>query len=320
MATARTGRGPRDTVAARPDPTADMAWIAGRAFAMGSEGHYPEEAPVHDVTVGGFWIDRTTVRNRDFERFVRATGHVTLAEQAPDPADYPDALPELLVPASSVFVAPQHEVDLRNAYNWWTYEPGANWRHPYGPGSSIRDRPDHPVVHLAWEDAEAYAHWAGKDVPTEAEWELAARGGLDGATYAWGEEFIPDGVWMANTWQGRFPYENTAADGYVGTAPVGRYPPNGYGLRDMIGNVWEWTSDWYAGHDAPAGSCCGPSPRDRSIERGERVPRKVIKGGSYLCAANYCRRYRPAARMAQAIDTATCHLGLRCVVRPAAAG
>ena len=302
-------------MAAPPDPTADMAWIDGRTFAMGSADHYPEEAPVHDVTVGGFWIDRTTVRNRDFQRFVRATGHVTLAERAPDAADYPDALPELLVPATSVFVAPRHEIDMRDAYNWWTYAPGADWRHPYGPGTSIRDRPDHPVVHLAWEDAEAYARWAGKDIPTEAEWELAARGGIDGAAYAWGDELVPDGVWMANTWQGRFPYTNTAADGYVGTAPVGRYPPNGYGLHDMIGNVWEWTADWYAAHDDPP-TCCGPSPRDRSIERGTRVPRRVIKGGSYLCAPNYCRRYRPAARMAQAIDTATCHLGLRCVVRP----
>ncbi|MET7999211.1 formylglycine-generating enzyme family protein [Amycolatopsis sp. NPDC005232] len=315
MATAHTSQGLRQAVAAKPDPTVDMVWIAGRTFAMGSDDHYPEEAPVHDVTVGGFWIDPTAVRNRDFERFVRATGHVTLAERAPDPVDYPDALPDLLVPASSVFVAPQHEVDLRNAYDWWRYVPGADWRHPSGPGSSVRKRPDHPVVHLAWEDAEAYARWACKDIPTEAEWELAARGGIDRAAYAWGDELSPDGVWMANTWQGTFPYANTGADGYLGTAPVGRYPPNGYGLYDMIGNVWEWTADWYSAHDDPPGSCCSPSPRDRSIERGERVPRRVIKGGSYLCAPNYCRRYRPAARMAQPIDTATCHLGLRCVVR-----
>jgi formylglycine-generating enzyme len=297
--------------------TADMVWIAGATFAMGSDDHYPEEGPVHDATVDGFWIDRTTVRNRDFERFVRATGHVTLAERAPDPADYPDAVPELLVPASSVFVAPRHEVDLRDAYNWWHYVPGADWRHPAGPGSSIRKRPDHPVVHLAWEDAQAYALWAGKEIPTEAEWELAARGGLDGAPYAWGDELNPGGAWMANTWQGRFPYVDTGADRYTGTAPVGRYPANGHGLHDMIGNVWEWTADWYAPHDDPhddpPGACCGPSLRDRSVERGARVPRKVIKGGSYLCAPNYCRRYRPAARLAQPIDTATCHLGLRCV-------
>ncbi|MEW2507735.1 formylglycine-generating enzyme family protein [Amycolatopsis sp. NPDC047767] len=316
MATAHTGQGRRPAVAANPDPTTGMVWIAGRTFAMGSDEHYPEEGPVHDVTVGAFWIEPTAVRNRDFERFVRATGHVTLAERAPDPADYPDAAPELLVPASSVFVAPRHEVDLRNAYNWWSSVPGADWRHPSGPGSSIRKRPDHPVVHLAWEDAEAYAQWAGKDIPTEAEWELAARGGLDRAGYAWGDELTPGGVWMANTWQGRFPYTNTGADGYLGTAPVGRYPPNGYGLHDMIGNVWEWTADWYSAHDERPGSCCGPSPRDRSIARGERVPRKVIKGGSYLCSPDYCRRYRPAARMGQPVDTATCHVGLRCVVRP----
>src|ERR1044072_4248594 len=202
MATAHTERGRRPSVAARPDPTADMVWIAGRSFAMGADGQYPEESPVHDVTGDGVWIDRTTVRNRDFERFVRATGPATLAERAPDPAEYPDALPELLVAASSVFVAPRHQVDLRDAYNWWSYVPGADWRPPAGPGSSIRKRPDHPVVHLAWEDAQAYARWAGKDIPTEAEWELAARGGLDGATYAWGDELTPDGVWMGKTRQG----------------------------------------------------------------------------------------------------------------------
>jgi formylglycine-generating enzyme len=310
----------RSNVAAPPDPTTGMEWIPGRTFAMGSDDHYPEEAPVHDVTVDGFWIDRFAVRNRDFDRFVRETGHVTLAERAADPADYPGARPELLVPASTVFVAPRHQVDLRDAYNWWSYVPGANWRHPYGPGSSIRNRPDHPVVHLAWEDARAYALWTGKEIPTEAEWELAARGGLDRAPYAWGDELTPDGVWMANTWQGRFPYENTGADGYVGTAPVGRYPPNGFGLFDMIGNVWEWTADWYTAHGEAPAPCCGPSTRDRSVEPGTTIPRKVIKGGSHLCAPNYCRRYRPAARMAQPIDTATCHVGLRCVVRADADG
>jgi formylglycine-generating enzyme required for sulfatase activity len=272
-------------------------------------------------------MDRLTVRNRDFERFVRATGHVTVAERPADPADYPDADPALLEPSSVVFAAPTHEVDMHDHYSWWTYVPGADWRHPQGPGSSIRKRPDHPVVHLAWEDALAYADWAGKEIPTEAEWELAARGGLDGAPYAWGEELTPDGVWMANTWQGRFPYENTGADGYMGTAPVGRYPPNGYGLYDMIGNVWEWTTDWYGPHSTPASPCCAPTDRpvDQSVRRREasidpatprtRIPRKVIKGGSHLCAPNYCRRYRPAARMAHAVDTATCHLGLRLITR-----
>jgi sulfatase modifying factor 1 len=310
----------QSNVAAPPDPTTGMVWIPGRTFAMGSDDHYPEEAPVHDVTVEGFWIDRCAVRNRDFERFVRATGHVTLAEQAADPADYPDALPELLVPASTVFVTPRHQVNLRDACNWWSYVPGANWRHPHGPGSSIRNRPDHPVVHLAWEDARAYAQWTGKEIPTEAEWELAARGGLDRAPYAWGDELTPDGVWMANTWQGRFPYENTGADGYVGTAPVGRYPPNGFGLFDMIGNVWEWTADWCTAHGEPLAPCCAQTAQSRSVGPGTHIPRKVIKGGSHLCAPNYCRRYRPAARMAQPIDTATCHVGLRCVVRPGVDG
>jgi len=311
---------------ARPaNLTTDMVWVPGRTFAMGSADHYPEEAPVHDVTVDGFWMDRLTVRNRDFERFVRVTGHVTVAERPADPADYPGADPELLEPSSVVFVSPTHRVDMHDHYNWWTYVPGADWRHPHGPGSSIRKRPDHPVVHLAWEDAQAYADWAGREIPTEAEWELAARGGLDGAPYAWGSELTPDGVWMANTWQGHFPYENTGADGYTGTAPVGRYPPNGYGLYDMIGNVWEWTSDWYGRHATPASPCCGPV--DRPVDQREasidpatphtRIPRKVIKGGSHLCAPNYCRRYRPAARMAHPVDTATCHLGLRLIMRTA---
>jgi formylglycine-generating enzyme required for sulfatase activity len=305
------------------NPPADgMTWIPGGTFWMGSNDHYPEEAPAHRVTVRGFWIDRYPVTNRDFDRFVRKTGYVTLAERPPDPAQYPDARPDLLVPASAVFVAPPHRVDLANPYHWWKIVPGAAWRHPQGPGSSIRKKPDHPVVHLAWPDVEAYADWVGKQIPTEAEWEFAARGGLDGATYAWGEELTPEGRYLANTWQGEFPIQNTKADGYLGTAPVGRYPPNGYGLYDMIGNVWEWSSDWYADHSQLAPACCtvvdprGGDP-ERSIDSatGTRIPRKVMKGGSHLCAANYCRRYRPAARMPQAVDTSTSHLGFRCVVR-----
>jgi formylglycine-generating enzyme required for sulfatase activity len=302
-----------------------MVWVQSGAFLMGSDHHYREEAPAHRVTVDGFWIDRWTVTNEQFRAFVEATSHVTLAERPPNPADYPGALPEMLVPASVVFRKPPHRVDLRNHYNWWTYVPGADWRHPHGPGSSVQSLERHPVVHVAYEDAEAYARWAGKELPTEAEWEFAARGGLDGATYAWGEEFAQGGLMMANTWQGEFPVENLMLDGFEGTAPVGSFPPNGYGLYDMIGNVWEWTSDWYQEHSQIADSCCaGGNPRGGDRERSYdpqqptvRIPRKVMKGGSHLCAPNYCRRYRPAARMAQPIDTATCHLGFRCIVRTA---
>jgi len=304
----------------RPGP--DMVWIPGGTFLMGSDHHYPEEAPTHRVSVGGLWMDRHTVTNAEFAHFVRKTGYLTVAEQAPDPADYPGAKPELLVPASTVFRQPPHRVDLGNHYNWWTYVPGANWRHPQGPGSSVKKKPDHPVVHVAWDDVEAYAAWAGKQLPTEAEWEFAARGGLDAAEFAWGEEFTPEGRWMANTWQGEFPIHNTKQDGYAGTAPVGSYPANGYGLLDMIGNVWEWTTDWYQTHGGIADACCTVAnprggTRHRSADPNDPVgvPRKVMKGGSHLCAPNYCRRYRPAARMAQPIDTATSHLGFRCIVR-----
>ena len=298
-----------------------MVWIPGRTFLMGSDRHYPEEAPAHPVTVGGFWIDPHPVTNAEFARFARKTGHVTVAEQAPDPADYPDARPELLIPFSVVFVAPRHRVSLADPHNWWTPTPGADWRHPHGPGSSTRNKPDHPVVHVAWADVSAYASWAGKTIPTEAEWELAARGGLDGAEFAWGDEFNPGGDWMANTWQGEFPIENTGEDGYERTSPVGAFPANGYGLYDMIGNVWEWTSDWYTGH-VTTQPCCTASRRSDGPEQSAdprdpaRIPRRVMKGGSHLCAPNYCRRYRPAARMAQPVDTSTSHLGFRCIIRP----
>jgi sulfatase modifying factor 1 len=313
-----------DVQPAAPDspPAPDMVWIPGGRFLMGSDHHYPEEAPAHPVTVGGFWIDRQTVTNQQFTRFVHKTGYVTVAERPPDPADYPGAKAELLVPASTVFRQPRHRVDLRNHYNWWTYVPGADWRHPQGPGSSIKKRPDHPVVHVAWEDVQAYARWVGKQLPTEAEWEFAARGGLDAAEFAWGQEFTPGGRWMANTWQGEFPIENTKQDGYEGTAPVGSFPPNGYGLLDMIGNVWEWTTDWYQTHTELADACCTVAnprggERHRSVDLNDPVgvPRKVMEGGSHLCAPNYCRRYRPAARMPQPVDTATSHLGFRCIVR-----
>ncbi len=298
-----------------------MEWIPGGTFTMGSEHHYREEAPTRRETVDGFWIDRWPVTNALFQKFIEETGYVTQAEIAPDPAQYPGADPALLVPASVVFVKPRARVDLRNHFNWWAFVPGADWRHPRGPGSSIGGLDDHPVVHVAYEDAEAFARWAGKELPTEAEWEFAARGGLEASEFAWGDELAPGGKQMANTWQGEFPIENIASDGYEFTSPVGSFPANGWGLYDMIGNVWEWTTDWYApGHEARGAACCSgskPDAREASYDPSVAlpIPRKVMKGGSFLCAPNYCRRYRPAARMPQAIDTSTCHLGFRCVVR-----
>jgi formylglycine-generating enzyme required for sulfatase activity len=300
-----------------------MAWIPGGEFLMGSDSHYPEEAPSHRVRVNGFWIDSTTVTNRDFARFVEATGYVTLAEKPANPDDYPGAKPELLVPSSVVFKPARTQVDLANHYNWWIYVRGANWRHPRGPASTIKGLDDHPVVHVAYEDAEAYARWAGKQLPTEAEWEFAARGGLEGAEYCWGSDLAPGGKHMANTFQGEFPRRNLCEDGYEWTAPVGSFPPNGYGLHDMAGNVWEWTTDFYQEHGKIDSPCCTlDNPRGAVRESSYdprqpeiKIPRRVMKGGSYLCAPNYCRRYRPAARMAQGIDTSTCHLGFRCVIR-----
>jgi formylglycine-generating enzyme len=303
-------------------PFANMSPIPGGRFVMGSDRHYPEEAPAHEVSVEAFWIDQYTVTNEQFAQFVADTGYVTSAERPARAEDYPGAKPEMLRAASVVFCKPKGRVDLRDHYNWWVYVPGADWRHPEGPDSSIDERLQHPVVHVAYEDAEAYAKWIGKELPTEAEWEFAARGGLDGATYAWGEDFAPNDRQMANTWQGEFPWQNLRVDGYEGTAPVGQFPANGHGLYDMIGNVWEWTTDWYSPNHPRQKACCGGS-----VSRGDRegsydpsladikIPRKVIKGGSFLCAPNYCRRYRPAARMAQPIDTSTCHVGLRFVIR-----
>jgi formylglycine-generating enzyme len=304
-------------------PDKDMIWIPGGTYLMGSDKHYPEEAPAHSATVAGFWMDKYTVTNEQFARFVEATGYVTWAEKPPRAEDYPGAKPELLQPASVVFQKPPHRVDLRNYMNWWTYVIGADWRHPEGPKSSIADRAQHPVVHVAYEDVEAFAKWVGKEIPTEAEWEFAARGGLDGASYAWGEEFTPSSKQMANTWQGEFPWQNLLTDGYERTAPVGQFPPNGYGLLDMIGNVWQWTTDWYAARHPATKPCCGSAnPRGGDREQSFdpqmpdiRIPRRVIKGGSFLCAPNYCRRYRPAARMAQAIDTSACHVGFRLITR-----
>ena len=300
-----------------------MVWIPGGTFRMGSDRHYPEEAPVHRVTVDGFWMDRAPVTNREFRAFVEATRYVTVAEIAPDPKDYPGALPHMLKAGSLVFSPPDHPVDLSNFANWWAFKFGANWRRPYGKGSSVRGLDNHPVVHIAHRDAEAYAAWAGTVLPTEAEWEHAARGGLDQAEFAWGDEFTPGGRHMANTWQGAFPHENLAPDGYERTSPVDSFPPNGFGLLDMIGNVWEWTTDWYSTkHTGDAAkACCIPENPRGGNEAGScdpcqpriRIPRKVVKGGSHLCAPNYCRRYRPAARHPQPVDTSMSHVGFRCI-------
>jgi sulfatase modifying factor 1 len=302
-------------------PHKDMVWIPGGTFMMGSDQHYPEESPAHLVSVDGFWIDQYPVTNKQFQRFVKQTGHVTVAERPPNPDDYPEALPELLVPGSLVFQQPNHPVDLR-VCSWWAYIRGANWRHPNGPGSSIKGRENYPVVHVAYEDAFAYAMWAGKSLPTEAQWEFAARGALDGAIYSWGHEFSPQGRRMANTWEGEFPWQNRKRHPPE-PQPVGSYPPNGYRLYDMIGNVWEWTADWYQDHhpENQTKPCCIPAnpkggTQQQSIDPNmpSRIPRKVLKGGSFLCAPNYCQRYRPAARHPETIDTSTCHIGFRCVV------
>jgi sulfatase modifying factor 1 len=280
----------------------DMVPIPGGEFLMGSERFYPEERPKRRVAVDGFSIDRGPVTVAEFRRFVDSTGYVTVAERPLDPADFPGADPGLLVPGSLVFSKTPGPVDLRDVLQWWDYKPGATWR----------DGPDeHPVTHVAFEDAQAYAAWAGKELPTEAEWERAARGGLEDADFAWGNEHSPGGRAMANTWRGQFPWENLSPGGGEGTSPVGAFPPNAYGLHDVTGNVWEWTSDLFA--ERPPGetpkACCGPT------DAGTRIERRVIKGGSHLCAPNYCLRYRPSARQAEGVDTSTQHIGFRCIVR-----
>lgn len=311
---------------ARSRPWA-MAWVPGGTFLMGSADFYPEERPVHRVSVDGFWIDTSPVTVAEFRQFVAATGYVTLAERPLDASDYPDADPDLLVPGSLVFQPTAGPVDLRDYRSWWAYVPGACWRHPRGPRSDCSGLARHPVTHVAYEDAEAYAAWAGKELPTEAEWEHAAHGGLVGAVYAWGNEFAPGGQMMANTWQGAFPWQNLLTDGYEGTSPVGAFPANAYGLYDMTGNVWEWTCDYFTPrHPAEAAhACCAPrnprvtepEPSRIAGEPGAHLRRKVIKGGSHLCAPNYCLRYRPAARQGEAVDTSTSHLGFRCIRRAA---
>jgi formylglycine-generating enzyme len=319
-----TNERPEDLVR-RSTPPADLVHIPGGTFRMGSDYHYPEEAPAHRVTVAPFWLDRMPVTNRQFRKFAEETGHVTFAEIPPDPKDYPGALPHMLYAGSLVFSAPTRPVDLRNWSECWTFLKGADWRHPRGPKSNINGLDNHPVVHVAFVDVLAYAKWAGKDLPTGAEWEFAARGGLDGAEFAWGDELMPGGKQMANAWQGEFPRQNLCAHGFKRTSSVAVFPANGYGLHDMIANVWEWTTDWYSQkHEADAQrACCIPeNPRGGpeaasydSCQPNIKIPRKALKGGSHLCAPNYCRRYRPAARHAKPIDTSTSHVGFRCVVR-----
>jgi formylglycine-generating enzyme required for sulfatase activity len=298
----------------RGAPAKNMVWIPDGEFLMGSEQFYPEEGPVRPASVDGFWMDEHPVTVAEFRRFVKATGHVTWAEIAPEAADYPGAAPEMLVPGSLVFQRTQGPVDLRDYRNWWSWVPGAQWRHPEGAGSTLHGRELHPVTHIAHQDAVAYAEWAGKQLPTEVQWERAARGGLEGKVYCWGDEFAPRGKMMANTWQGEFPYENQLLDGYERTSPVGNFPPNGYGLYDMAGNVWEWTADPFTpDHSEPHRPCC--APENGRHAPGDEYPRRVTKGGSHLCAPSYCLRYRPAARQGETIDTTTGHIGFRCIVQ-----
>ncbi len=306
-------------------PSEDMALIPGGTFLMGADNAYREERPAHRVSVDPFWMDLSTVTNAQFFHFVSDTGYVTVAERPLDPLMYPGAPPEMLKPGALVFRMTQGPVDTSNIANWWHWTPGAQWRRPEGPGSDLEGRENHPVIHVAYEDAQAYAEWSGKQLPTEAEWEFAARGGLEGQDFVWGDEFSPDGAFLANTWQGPFPWRNFASDGFAGTAPVGSYPANGYGLFDMAGNVWQWTTDWWsARHEAdPEKPCCAPrNPRGPAMETSFdpmqpaiRIPRRVVKGGSFLCAPSYCRRYRPAARHAQMVDTGMSHIGFRCIRR-----
>lgn len=304
--------------------SAGMRLIPGGSFAMGSTRFYPEEQLVRQVRVDPFWIDETPVTNAQFAAFVAATGYVTFAEIPPDPRDYPGMDPALARAGSLVFTGTDRPVSTRDWSQWWAFVPGADWPHPSGPGSCIDGLMDHPVVHVAHRDAAAYAAWAGRRLPTEAEHEWAARGDDADRDYAWGNELAPDGRIMANYWHGQFPHENLSPDGWLRTSPVGFYPPGAHGLFDMIGNVWEWTEDWYAAPQPMkkrhSGACCvidNPRGAHRAASFDPctprlKIPRKVIKGGSHLCAENYCQRYRPAARQGEAIDSTTSHIGFRC--------
>jgi formylglycine-generating enzyme required for sulfatase activity len=319
-------------VAAPAKVPREMAWIPGGEFSMGAQNMGEMNAvgmqatrdsrPVHRVYVDGFFIDKTDVTNQQFAEFVKATGYVTVAERKPDAKDFPGAPPENLVAGSVVFSPPDHPVPLNNHFQWWSYVAGANWRHPQGPASNIAGKGNYPVVHIAYQDAEAYARWAGKRLPTEAEWEFAARGGLSGKLYAWGDEFRPNGKWMANTHQGHFPDKDTGEDNFVGIAPVAQFPANGYGLFDMAGNVWQWTSDWYRPDYyqqlKAAGVARNPQGPDSSFDPSEPgQPKKVHRGGSFLCTDQYCSRYMVGTRGKGDVDTGTNHLGFRCVMTPA---
>jgi formylglycine-generating enzyme len=291
------------------EPT-QLVRLTGGMFTMGSDRFYPEERPAHQVTVPAFDIDAHAVTNAQFAEFVRATAYLTVAERPLDPADFPGVDLPSTEPGSLVFQPTPGPVDLRDWRRWWSFVPGAYWRCPHGPGSSIDGLADHPVVHIAYEDAQAYATWAGKRLPAEAEWEFAARGGLEQATYAWGEEPNTPGARYANTWQGRFPYRNDGARGWTRTAPVRSFPANGYGLFEMTGNTWEWTSTPWSRQHRPGQSECACSPASLAVAPSARS--RVTKGGSHLCSPEYCLRYRPAARSPQTEDSATSHLGFRC--------
>ena len=302
-------------LAENPPAPEGMVFIKGGTFAMGSKDGASDEQPVHDVTVKSFFMDRTEVTNAQFEAFTKATKYVTVAEKLLSAKDIPGLLPEFEGKTLSLcFRAPKGEVDLRDAAQWWVPVIGANWRHPDGAESNLTGRERHPVVHVAWDDAVAYCKWAGKRLPTEAEWEYAARGGLQGARFVWGNEFNPGGKWMANTWQGKFPGENTGEDGYKNTAPVGSYQPNGFGLFDMAGNVWEWCSDWYLPDYYARSPKENPPGPDTSFDPDEPgTMKRVTRGGSWMCADSYCRGYRPGARMKTSTDTGLQNTGFRCV-------
>ncbi|MGB0120177.1 MAG: formylglycine-generating enzyme family protein [Solirubrobacterales bacterium] len=302
-----------------------MKWIPGGTFAMGSERHYPEEKPAGPVSVDGFWMDETAVTNRQFSEFVEATGYMTIAEKAPDPAMYPGADPALLVPGSITFDQPRRPVDMNNPMGWWAWTPGANWRHPWGPQSDLEGKEDHPVTQVTFQDADAYARWAGKSLPTEVQWERAGRGGLEDEDFAWGDQIAPGGIERMNRWIGEFPWKfRPRPDGprKPGTVAVKSYEPNPFGLYEVTGNTWEWTSTWFVDkHDEPASRCCAPNnPRgpgvDDSRDPASGIPRKVIKGGSFLCAENYCSRYRPSARIPESIESSTVHVSFRCIAEP----